>query len=354
VWDLATLGWDDRREAELRELAPGLRPARVSADHGPSVVLVGPDGERPGAVAGRLRLEGATPVAGDWVGVRGSGGAEGERVERILPRRSAVVRKAAGAVTREQVLAANVDVLFLVGGLDHDFNLRRLERAAVLAWESGASPVVVLSKADLRADAASCVREAEGRMPAVPVHAVSARTGDGLEALLSYLQAGRTAAFLGSSGVGKSTLANRLLGDERMATGEVRPSDSRGRHVTTHRQLLVLPGGRGLLLDTPGLRELQLWGGSEALGAAFSDVEELAASCRFRDCGHGSEPGCAVSAAVAEGALSAERLEHFHRLGREMRHLAGRQDVLARHEETRRARTIERAIRRDPRHRHRR
>lgn len=352
MWDLQTLGWDVRRDAEFAPwAADGLRPARVSADHGSALVLIGPDAERTGAPAGRLRAEGVSAVVGDWVAVRPTTPAV---VEAVLSRRSAISRKGTGAVTREQVLAANLDVLFLVSGLDHDFNLRRLERAAVLAWESGATPVVLLTKADVCADAAERVREAEAALPGVPVHALSARTGTGLDVLPQYLGRGRTASLMGSSGVGKSTLVNRLLGEERMATGAVRKSDSRGRHVTTHRQLIVLPGESGILVDTPGLRELQLWGTSDGLAAAFADVDALAGACRFRDCGHGEEPGCAVRKAIAEGRLPAERLEHFAKLSRELRHLEGRQDALARQGQARHAKVIERAMRRDPREKRRR
>jgi ribosome biogenesis GTPase / thiamine phosphate phosphatase len=355
VWDLETLGWDARRAAELSELGvSGLRPARVSEDHGPALVLVDAAGERPAALAGRLRQDGVTAVVGDWVAARPPAGDGPALVEAVLPRRSAVSRKGAGPVTREQVLAANLDVLFLVGGLDQDFNPRRLERAAVLAWESGASPVVLLTKVDVCPDAAARVREAEASVPGAPVHAVSGVTGEGLGAVAAYLGRGRTGSLLGSSGVGKSTLVNHLLGEERMATGEVRASDSRGRHVTSHRQLIVLPGGAGILVDTPGLRELQLWGTADGLAAAFSDVEALARSCRFRDCGHGAEPGCAVRDAVSEGRLAAERVEHFARLGRELRHLAGRQDALARRAQVLQAKVLARAMRRDPREKHRR
>ena len=354
MWDLETLGWDAKRAAELPPVGGDLRPARVSADHGSALVLLDEQGERPGAVAGRLRQEGVDAVVGDWVAARSSPGPGPALVEAVLPRRSAISRKGAGPVTREQVLVANVDVLFLVGGLDHDFNPRRLERAAVLAWESGASPVVLLTKADVCPDVEARVREAEASVPGAPVHAVSGVTGEGLEVVARYLGRGRTASLLGSSGVGKSTLVNRLLGEERMVTGEVRASDSRGRHVTTHRQLIVLPGGAGLLVDTPGLRELQLWGTTDGLAAAFADVDVLARGCRFRDCRHGAEPGCAVRDAIAEGRLAAERLDHFTRLGRELQHLAGRQDALARREEARRARVVQRAQRRDPREKHRR
>jgi ribosome biogenesis GTPase len=257
---------------------------------------------------------------GDWVALE-TRVAEGRAtIHAVLPRRSAFVRKAAGAAREVQVLAANIDTAFLVMGLDSDFNPRRLERALVLAWESGATPVVLLNKADLCPDLGERQRTAEWADPGVPVHALSARRGQGLEALERYLQPGRTVALLGSSGAGKSTIANRLLGEERLRTAEVRPHDQRGRHTTSHRELFALPGG-ALLIDTPGLRELQLWATEEGLADAFEDVDRLARSCRFRDCRHRGEPGCAVTAAVESGELSEERLRSHHKLAAELHHL---------------------------------
>jgi ribosome biogenesis GTPase len=275
-------------------------------------------------------------------------------IHAVLPRKSKFSRKVAGQRTDEQVVAANVDTLFLVSGLDGDFNPRRIERYLTAAWDSGARPVVVLNKLDRCDNPDACLLEVEAVAMGVPVHRVSALKGTNVEELTAYLGPGQTVGLLGSSGVGKSTLVNHLLGEERMATGEVRASDSRGRHVTSHRQLIVLPGGAGILVDTPGLRELQLWGTADGLAAAFSDVEALARSCRFRDCGHGAEPGCAVRDAVSEGRLAAERVEHFARLGRELRHLAGRQDALARRAQVLQAKVLARAMRRDPREKHRR
>ena len=212
-----------------------------------------------------------------------------------------------------------MDTVFLVAGLDGDFNPRRVERALVLAWESGAEPVIVLNKADLAVDVEARRREMESAAAGVPVLVISAREGSGLDALSPYLAAGRTVALLGSSGVGKSTIANRLLGDELLRTSAVREHDQRGRHTTTHRELLLLPGG-AILLDTPGLREIQLWAGDEGLAAAFSDVSALASRCRFRDCRHQGEPGCAVQAAVGSGTLAEARLASHHKLERELRH----------------------------------
>jgi ribosome biogenesis GTPase len=266
-------------------------------------------------------------------------------IEAVLPRRTSLSRRAAGMQEAEQVLAANVDVVFLVGGLDHDFNPRRMERALVLVWQGGARPVVLLNKLDLCADVAARCREMEGVSLGVPVHAISALAGLGLEAVGAHLGRGTTAVMIGSSGAGKSTLANRLLGEVRQQTLAVRQHDSRGRHATTHRELFLLPGG-GVLIDTPGLRELQLWAPETALDQVFSDVEELKRSCRFADCRHAGEPGCAVAQAVASGTLDPGRLASYQKLQRELRHHRARLDVLARQEERRQWRSIHRMARR--------
>ncbi|XXF79987.1 ribosome small subunit-dependent GTPase A [Myxococcaceae bacterium GXIMD 01537] len=280
------------------------------------VLLARPSGrllhEAPGAEA--------LPSIGDWVAlVLPSGEGEG-LLQAVLPRRSLLTRREAGSEREGQVIAANLDVVFLVAGLDGNFNPRRIERALTVAWNSGASPVVVLSKADLDADAPARTAEVEALAPGVPVLALSAREGTGLEALRALLPEGKTGALLGSSGVGKSTLVNHLLGADRLSTQAVREEDSKGRHTTTHRELFVLPHG-GLLIDGPGMRELGLWG-EEGLEQAFSDVLALAEGCRFSDCGHQREPGCAVRDAVREGALAEERLASFEKLQRERAYLA--------------------------------
>jgi len=351
--DLEWLGWDDRWSALWQSAGPdGTSPARVTAVHREMYVIATTEGEGTAELAGRFRHQARgpadLPAVGDWVAVRMPDGDGRAVVQAVLPRRSRIARKVAGANTTEQVVAANVDVVAIVAGLDHDYNPRRLERTLVLVWDGGAQPLVVLNKADLRAPAErdALVAETAAVAPGVAVIALSAATGEGVEALDASLRPGRTIALIGSSGAGKSTLVNRLLGSERQRTAAVRDGDSRGRHTTTHRELIPLPGG-ALLVDTPGLRELQLWAAPEAVEGTFADVEALAASCRFGNCRHEEEPGCAVLAAVAAGTLPAERLTSFHNLQRELRHLALRQDALGRLEEKQRWRAIHKAARKN-------
>ncbi|MCC6164263.1 MAG: ribosome small subunit-dependent GTPase A [Acidobacteria bacterium] len=297
-------------------------PARVVLEHQHIYRVHTGSAEHLARVTGRVRHKlgsrEAFPAVGDWVALAPAAPTEDMgRIVDVLPRRGRFVRRAAGTVAEAQVVAANVDVVFLVSGLDHDFNVRRIERYLLAALEGGASPVVVLNKADLDRNIDE-VREALGPVAGqVPVALVSARTGQGLDALRAHIGVGRTAAFLGSSGVGKSTLINRLIGRDVQRTADVRESDSKGRHTTTHRELVVLPGG-GLLIDTPGMRELQLWDVSSGLDEAFDDVTAIGVDCRFRDCTHDTEPHCAVKAAVDEGRLSAERLANYQRLRREV------------------------------------
>lgn len=340
---LAELGWTPAR---ARELAAALDEAGSSVDRarcepGRAVTVIRhlarlalADGDADAFIPGKLRA-GSGPVVGDWVVVERPQGVE-PVVRAVLPRTTKLSRKVAGARTEEQVLAANVDTVFLVMGLDGDFNLRRLERLSVVVHQSGARPVVVLTKRDL-VDDDDAVAERRARVaevaPGVPAHAVSSPRREGLEPLRVYLAPGETVVLLGSSGAGKSTLLNTLVGKEVMRTGAVRPGDDRGRHTTSHRELVPLPGG-GLLIDGPGLREIQLWTGdtpdeAAALEETFADVEELAAACRFRDCTHGHEPGCAVRRAVKEGALDASRLENYLSLQRELASLERRKDQLA-------------------------
>jgi ribosome biogenesis GTPase len=283
-------------------------------------------------VRGKLRFEagsnGNMPAVGDWVVVKPLDGEARAVIHGVLPRRTAFLRKVAWVKTESQVLAANVDIVFLVMGLAKNFNLRRLERYLTLAWESGARPVVLLNKADLCDDVEAKVEEVGTVAFGVPTHAISAKDGVGLEAVAEHLEAGKTAALLGSSGVGKSTLINRLLGSERQETGEVREADGRGRHVTTSRELVSLPGG-GLVIDTPGMRELQMWADGDSLKESFDDIEALAEGCRFRDCSHESEPGCAVKNAIEEGELEDKRFSSYKKIKRELDVLAIRKDQRA-------------------------
>jgi ribosome biogenesis GTPase / thiamine phosphate phosphatase len=347
---LTDLGWNDFFAAAFAPYAEqGLTPARVVAQKGLNQVSTG-DAEHYADLSGKLRHElmepgslGA-PAVGDWVALRPPTGEGRAMIHAILPRKSKFSRKSAGQRTEEQVVAANVDTIFLVSGLDNDFNPRRIERYLTAAWDSGAQPVVVLNKLDRCADPETCLLETEAIALGVPVHRVSALTGESCEELASYIVQGRTVGFLGSSGVGKSTLINRLLGREAQRTGEVREGDDRGRHTTTHRELFRVPTG-GLLIDTPGLREIQLWEGDQGIESAFPEIEKLAEGCRFNNCRHQGEPGCAVEAAVASGELTADRMESYRKLLRELHQLHVRQDEMARLQEKRRSKIMTKALR---------
>jgi ribosome biogenesis GTPase len=342
VTALAELGWGPFFSAQVDlDAEAGLSPARVSADHGAGLLVDGEDGERPAVVPASVRARGE-PAVGDWVLLEEVAG--GAVVRRRLDRRSTLSRGAAGRRTEDQVLAANVDVVFVVQAAGGDVNPRRLERTLAAVHASGAAPVVILGKADLLEDPGVEAARLAPHLAGAPLLVLSARRGDGVEAVLAHLGHGRTGALVGSSGVGKSTLVNRLVGTELQATGEVRARDGRGQHVTAARRLVRLPGG-GLLVDGPGIRELQLAGG-QGIAGAFADLAEVAAACRFGDCRHEAEPGCAVVAAVAEGRLDEGRLLSWRKLQAEARARAARTDVAARAEETRRWRQVARDIRR--------
>jgi ribosome biogenesis GTPase len=334
---LYALGWSQFfEEQQQRWNDPERIPARIVAEHRGGYEVASAGGTGFARLSGRFRHEAEEgfPGVGDWVALdAGPGPDRTALIERLFARRTAFLRGAAGREARVQVIAANVDVVFVVCGLDEDFNVRRIERYLARVWASGAEPVVVLSKADLAEDSFSRVAEVEEHAPGVAVLPICALQGEGLEAIRARIAQGKTAALVGSSGAGKSTLVNALLGEERMATGDVRADDGRGRHTTTHRELVLLPEG-GLLLDTPGMRELQL-SDSEGLETAFEDVESFAAGCRFSDCCHGDEPGCAVRAAVEAGELDAERLEHYLQLKSEARSYERRHDQRLRREDER-------------------
>ncbi len=353
---LEQLGYGPFFERQRALLDEPVTPARVISGARGALEVLGAAGAHRATVSGRLlRLlhesgDGADlPAVGDWVGLRP--GAPEVVVHRFA-RRTCLLRKAAGRRTEAQVLAANVDTVLIVTSLNAEFNARRLERYLAVALEGGARPVFVLNKVDLVDDPAGFVEAACALAPTAKVVPVSAIAGAGIDALRALVGAGETVALLGSSGVGKSTLGNRLLGEraegERaLAEGAIRAHDDRGRHTTTHRELLVLPGG-GMLVDTPGLRELSPWRLDEDGPAGFADVEALARACRFRDCGHDGEPGCAVAEALADGRLDEGRFEGFRKLLAEGRHLKGRHDAQARAESKRRFREVARVTRHNP------
>lgn len=320
--DLASLGWDEFFTGAFAACgSEGLIPARVVSEHKHAYALAGEDGEFWGEVRGRLLKQttrASLPAVGDWVAFARRPNERRVSIHVVLPRRTAFSRRAAGEREVEQVVAANIDTVFLVTGLDADFNVRRIERYLALARGSGAQPVVLLNKVDLCHEVDARVSEVAAVSSDTPRHVISAERGDGIETLAPYLGQGKTVALLGSSGVGKSTLVNRLIGQRRQAVQPVKEDDGRGRHTTTHRELIPLPGG-ALLIDTPGMRELQLWTNvREGLLATFPDIVALAARCRFRDCRHGAEPGCGVRAAVASGDLAADRFASFIKLRSEL------------------------------------
>ena len=327
--DLARLGWDAERADHLHTHHPGLEPARVAVEHRGSYILFTDGGEVSAEITGRMRhdavLRTELPAVGDWVAIRPLPNEPKAIIEAVLPRRSSFSRDIAGLTTEEQVLAANIDVLFILAGLDGDLNLRRVERFLTLAWESGARPVIVLTKTDRCDDVAAAVNGVIDVAVGADVVAVCALDGSGIDGLEVHLHGDPTIALLGTSGVGKSTLINRLLGEDLMVTKKVR-WDGKGRHTTSHRQLIPLPAG-GAIIDTPGLRELRLWDADTGLDSSFTDIAELASSCRFADCSHEHEPGCAVLTAVEEGSLEGARLASYRKLARELAALERKKNI---------------------------
>ncbi len=317
---LAALGWDSYFDEKFQSMrADGAIPARVIADYG-AEYLVHDGNETRRATARRVN-----PGVGDWVALKDG------FITGIAERRTVFSRKAAGAETKEQILAANVDVAFVVAAAT-DVNPRRIERYLTIAWQSGASPVVLLTKADVTESAEAMRDELQSVAVGTPVIVTSAVTGQGIDDIGGQLLPARTAVLLGPSGVGKSTLINRILGSEVMRTRDIHPESGEGRHMTSHRQLVQLPGG-GMIIDTPGLREAQLWEGEDALSNIFQDIEDLALRCRFSDCAHQTEPDCAVKAAVAGGSLDPGRLRSYRKLLRELRAVAAKTDVRIRTQE---------------------
>ena len=346
---LKRLGWNSYFDALWQGRSrPEWLPARVISQQRGLWRIAGDFAECWAETSGTLRAAAETggdwPAVGDWVAAEMLSGGGRPLIQTVLPRRSRFVRKVAGRRLEEQVIAANVDTAFVVMALDGDFNVRRLERYLAQCFESGAKSIVVLNKADDCGDLAARVAEVESIAAGAPVFSVSARTGDGVNALDTFLMPGQTIVLLGSSGVGKSTLVNHLLQSEAQAVQTVRASDSRGRHTTTSRELFALPGG-ALLIDTPGLRELQLWGAAEGVEQAFSDIEELAAQCKYRNCGHTTEPGCAVQVAIAEGRLDESRLENQRKLEREQEFVRRKVDPEAQKQEKERVKLLHRGAR---------
>ena len=325
---LTMYGWNASwEEAMLEYRDSGLVPARVTAQFANQyrIAANAETGELPAEVSGKFQYQAASrgdfPAVGDWVAAALLTGERRAVIHAVLPRKSAVSRRAAGSVPEIQIIGANIDTLFIVNALNDDFNVRKIERYLIAAWESGAKPVVLLTKADLCNDVPQRVSAVESAAPGADVHAVSALTGQGKELLAVYLKPGTTIAVTGSSGAGKSTLLNWLAGTELQRIQDIRDSDARGRHTTTHRELFPLPSG-AIMMDTPGMRELQLWEADSGWAEAFSDIDLLAAGCRFRDCRHVNEAGCAVKQALDEGSLDEGRFASFKKTQRELAHQA--------------------------------
>ena len=346
--ELVALGWDGHVAANLAAEAPELEAGRILSEERGLFSVATMTGEAPASPSGRLRHDAEFdptapwPAVGDWVALDPGPPGAHRLIQKVLPRRTAVVRRAPGdRRLPAQVLATNVDAAFVVSSMNAEFNPRRLERYLAVAWESGATPIVLLTKADLVADVDSYVTAAMAVAPGVEIIAASSVSGLGIETVRAHLGVGRTVVFIGSSGVGKSSVVNALAGRPLLDTGGIREDDARGRHTTTRRQLVRLVDG--LLIDTPGLRELGVMD-AEGVATAFDDVESTAASCRFTDCSHRSEPGCAVRAALATGELRHERLDAYNKLQREAQRAALATDAVARRAERKRWSAIHKRV----------
>ncbi|MFS0561638.1 ribosome small subunit-dependent GTPase A [Terribacillus sp. 179-K 1B1 HS] len=342
AWNL--LGWNDQLEAARQAYDKEWKPARVVLEHKHMYKVLDENGELLATPSGKFRQQGDFPAVGDWVLVDARHEEGKATIHALLPRKSKFSRNEAGVVTKEQIVAANVDYVYLVMALNQDYNLRRLERYLLAAYDSGAVPVIILSKGDLCSDVEAKLLEVEAIAPGVDVHITSAVGRRGVDAISNQLTAGITAAFLGSSGAGKSTLVNLLYGKEVQLAGDIRKDDGKGRHTTTHRELIQLPGG-GMVIDTPGMRELQLWDQRQSgMSAAFSDIEELGDECRFRDCTHRNEPGCRVQEAVESGGLEAERLHSYFKLQRELRYLDTKSSAKAQLEQRKQFKQLSKSV----------
>lgn len=316
--NIRNIGWDAAFADSFAVFAAqGLRPSRVVMRNRDLYWLIGSDGEYTARLSGKIKRQSAAggiiPVVGDWVAVLEQDGFYGAMIQAVVPRRSGFSRKQAGRSSIEQALAANIDTVFIVAGLDGNFNISRLERYLAVAHASLANPVILLNKSDACADPESCKARAADCAPGTPIHCISAASGIGLEQLGQYMAAGRTLAFLGSSGVGKSTIINRLFGENRQATGATSEHNGKGRHTTTGAELIPHESGC-LLLDTPGLRELTLWCDESTLDESFADIQKLIGSCRFSNCRHLAEPGCAIRDALASGRLAPKRFANYQKM----------------------------------------
>jgi len=317
--DLESIGWNSFFKSAFEEFPEGFHPGRISVRHKNSYRILTSSGEVFATISGKMHLRKSYPTVGDWVAVRLWNDEKKATIEEILPRKTSVSRKVSGKKVEEQVIVANVDHIFIVTSLDREFNLKRLERYLAIVKESGAKPVIILNKADLCMDAVLNKGQIEGLANETPVHVISALNNKGLKELNPYLQRGLTVALLGSSGVGKSTLINTILGKDALRVQDVRETDHRGRHTTTHRELYTLENG-GMVIDNPGMREIQLLNVNEGIKETFSDIERLAGQCKFKDCRHLTELKCAVKEAIEEGTLSPGRLENYNKLKREVRY----------------------------------
>lgn len=347
--NLDCLGWSDFFAHSFEPYCQqGFSVGRVAIEYRNTYTLYSEHGELSAEITGKLRYQASQPedfpAVGDWVVIRVRESEKQATIHEILPRKSKFSRKMVGGKTEEQIVAANIDTVFLVSGLDKDFNLRRIERYLILAWESGANPVIVLNKADLCNSLEERLAQVETVALGVPIVILSATNYRGLDALKPYLQLGQTVALLGSSGVGKSTITNQLKGASVQSVQQVRRGDDRGKHTTTHRELILLPTG-GLIMDTPGMREIQIWGGDEGLQETFADIEILVQQCRFRNCQHYNEPGCAVQQALAEGILDDSRFLNYQKLQKELNYLSRKQDQRAQLAEKERWKKIHKAMR---------
>jgi ribosome biogenesis GTPase len=350
--NLELLGWNSffskSYEGHSQE---GHTVGRVALEHKNNYILYTEQGELSAEVSGKLRYQATErqdfPAVGDWVVISVREAQKTATIHAVLPRKSKFSRKTVGTKTEEQIIATNVDTVFLISGLDGDFNLRRIERYLILVWESDANPVIILNKADLCEDVEQCREAVEEIAFGVPIIILSAVNNQGLDALIPYLNQGQTVALLGSSGVGKSTITNQLAGKAIQSVQAVRQGDDRGKHTTTHRELIILPSG-GLLMDTPGMREIQIWTGDEGLQETFADIKSLAMQCRFHDCRHEQEPGCAVQEALADGSLDYQRFLNHQKLQKELNYLTRKQDQRAALVEKEKWKKIHKSLRKHP------